>query len=202
MEYICIEKLHNLLRVEKAIFGQPTSPTKCKSKFFSGGGAGMVTPSVLPPPYKQFLGLPTPILRCFWKDFLMTPIPYYPTSSIFHCYPHPSPPPPPLKFNQTLRQCIDPEVLTSKSCHSNLSTTVLLLVFRQGSSKFEFTVKGELTYWQDQFLIVHNSVQILYLKVLVQIDELFQTEAKEKYFGNLTCVPGIGGNYNIICNCA
>ena len=55
----------------------------------------------------------------------------------------------------------------------NFSTTVLLLVFRQGSSKFEFTVKGELTYWQDQFLIVHNSVQILYLKVLVQIDEPF-----------------------------
>ena len=101
----------------------------------------------------------------------MTPIPYYPTSSIFHCYPHPSPP---IKnFNRTLRQCIDPGVLTSKSCHSSFSPTVLLLVFRQGSSEFEFTVKGELTYWQDQFLIVHNSVQILYLKVLVQIDESF-----------------------------
>ena len=70
MEYICIEKLHDLLRVEKAIFGQPTSPTKCTSNFFSGGGgggAGMVTLSVLPPPYKQFLRLPTPILRCFGK---------------------------------------------------------------------------------------------------------------------------------------
>ena len=40
MEYICTEKLHNLLRVEKATFGQPSSPTKCKSKFFSGGGGG------------------------------------------------------------------------------------------------------------------------------------------------------------------
>ena len=129
MEYICIEKLHNLLRVEKAIFGQPTSPTKCTSNFFFRGGrvAGMVTPSVLPPPYKQFLRLPTPILRCFWKDFLMTPIPYCPTSSIFHCYPHPSPPP--IKnFNRTLRQCIDPGVLTSKSCHSNFSTSVALSV--------------------------------------------------------------------------
>ena len=56
---------------------------------------------------------------------------------------------------------------------SNFSTTVLLLVFRKGSSKFGFTVKGELTHWQDQFLIVHNSVEILYLKVLVQIDESF-----------------------------
>ena len=103
--------------------------------FFLGGGrAGMVTSSVLPPPYKQLLRLLTPILRCFWKDFLMTPIPYDPTSSIFHCYPHPSPR---IKnFNQTLRQCIDPGVLTSKSCHSNFSPTVLFLVFRQGFSKF------------------------------------------------------------------
>ena len=79
---------------------------------------------------------------------------------------------------------------------------MLLSVFRQEPSIFEFTVKGELTYWQDQFLIVHNSVQMLHLKVLVQIDESFPTEAKEKYFRNLTRVPGIGGNYNIICNCA
>ena len=54
--------------------------------------AGIVTPSVLPPIYKQFLRFPTPILRRFWKDFLTTPIPYYLTSSVFHCYPHPSPP--------------------------------------------------------------------------------------------------------------
>ena len=40
-------------------------------------------------------------------------------------------------------------------------------------SRFEFTVKGDLTCWQDQFLIVHNPAQILYLKVLVQVDESF-----------------------------
>ena len=115
-----------------------------RANFFSGRGAGMVTPSVLPSPYKQFLRLPTPILRCFWKDFLMTPslLPH-----IKYLSPLPPPKPPIKNFNQTLRQCIDYGVLTSKSCHSNFSTTVLLLVFRQGSSKFEFTVKGELTYW-------------------------------------------------------
>ena len=69
-------------------------------------------------------------------------------------------------------------------------------------SKFEFTIKGELTYLQDQFVIVHNSVQILYLTVLAQIDESFETEAKEKCLGNLTCVPYNGGNCNIIYNCA
>ena len=68
-------------------------------------------------------------------------------------------------------------------------------------SKFEFTLKTELKYWQDQFWMVHNSVQILYLKFWVQIDELFQTEAKGKYFGNVTCDPGNGGKYNIIFNC-
>ena len=146
MECICTEKLHNLLRVEKAIFGQPTSPTKCKSKFFFGGGGRDGDTLCTPSPLQAIFAFTHPYFKMFWKDFLMTPIPYYPTSSIFYCYPHPSPPPPPIKdFKQTLRQCIDPGVLTSKSCHSNLSTTVLLLVFRQGSSKFEFTVKGELT---------------------------------------------------------
>ena len=30
---------------------------------------------------------PPPVLRCFWKDPLMTPIPQHPISSIFHCHP-------------------------------------------------------------------------------------------------------------------
>ena len=59
------------------------------------GGAMVVTPSSPHPPYEQLLPLPTPCLRYFWKDPLMTP--HHPTSSILHCYPlpihHPSPPP-------------------------------------------------------------------------------------------------------------
>ena len=47
-------------------------------------------------PTNNFSFYPLPILRCFWKDSLMTSHPYQPTSSIFHCYPlpshHPCPP--------------------------------------------------------------------------------------------------------------
>ena len=65
----------------------------CMIKIFQGGRGGdtFETPS----PYEQLLPLPTPVLRCFWKDPLMTP--HHPTSSTFHCYPPPHPPPlPPL----------------------------------------------------------------------------------------------------------
>ena len=45
--------------------------------------------------YNFSLYLPPPVLRCFWKDPLMTP--HQPTSSMFHCYPlpiyHPFPQP-------------------------------------------------------------------------------------------------------------
>ena len=65
----------------------------CIIKTFREGG--VVTPSKPPPPYEQLLPLP-PVLRCFWKNPLMTP--HHPTSSSFHCYPPPHPPPPPLKI--------------------------------------------------------------------------------------------------------
>ena len=64
-------------------------------KIFQGGRGGdtFKTPS---PPMNNFCLYPPPILRCFWKDPLMTPTPHHPTSSTFHCYPlpihHPSPP--------------------------------------------------------------------------------------------------------------
>ena len=51
-----------------------------------------------PPPTNNFYLYSHRVLRCFWKDPLMTP--HHPTSSILHCYP-PSPsttPPPPLKI--------------------------------------------------------------------------------------------------------
>ena len=50
-------------------------------------GAGVVTPWKPPPPTNNFCLYPPPILRCIWKDPLMTPTPHHPTSSIFHCYP-------------------------------------------------------------------------------------------------------------------
>ena len=65
-------------------------------------GAGVVTPSKPPPPTNNFCLFPPPILRCFWKDPLMTP--HHPTSSIFHCHPHPIHhpfSPPPKNFDHT-----------------------------------------------------------------------------------------------------
>ena len=47
-----------------------------------------MTPSRLPPPSSNFCLYPPPVLRCFWKDPLMTPPPP-PTSSILHYYPLP-----------------------------------------------------------------------------------------------------------------
>ena len=41
----------------------------CTIKIF-GVGTGVVTPSLPLSPYEQFLPLPTPISRCFWKDSL------------------------------------------------------------------------------------------------------------------------------------
>ena len=64
-------------------------------------GAGVVTPSKPSPPINNFRLYPPPVLRCFWKDPLMTP--HHPTSSIFHYYPPPHPPPlPPRNFDHTL----------------------------------------------------------------------------------------------------
>ena len=75
--------------------------SKCMIKIFRG--AGVVTPSKPPPPNEQFLPLPTPCFKMFWKDPLMTPHPHHPTSSTFHCYPLPIHHPfPPKKFDHTL----------------------------------------------------------------------------------------------------
>ena len=52
------------------------------------------------PPTNSFCLYPPPVLRCFWKDPLMTSRPH-PTSSTFHCYPPPylSPLPPKKKVD-------------------------------------------------------------------------------------------------------
>ena len=76
---------------------------KCMIKIFWGGRGGdtFETPS---PPTNNFCLYPPPVLRCFWKDPLMTP--HHPTSSTFHCYPPPHPPPlpPPKNFDHALSE--------------------------------------------------------------------------------------------------
>ena len=68
---------------------------------FSGGQGWWHFQNPLPP-MNNFCLYPPPVLRCFWKDPLMTPHPHHPTSSTFHCYPPPHPPPlPPKNFNHT-----------------------------------------------------------------------------------------------------
>ena len=131
MEYVCIEELHNLLRSEKAIFGQPTSPTKCTSNFFLGGGRDgdtLCTSTLL----QAIFAFTHPYFKMFLERFLNdhhSPLPHFKYLSLLP--PPKPPPPPPIKnFDRTLRQCIDPGVLTSKSCHLNFSPTVLFLVFR------------------------------------------------------------------------
>ena len=70
---------------------------RCMIKIFRG--AGLVTPSKLPPslPYEQLLPLPTPVFRCFWKDPLMTPHPTPPHFKHLSLLPPPHPPPLPPK---------------------------------------------------------------------------------------------------------
>ena len=78
---------------------------KCMIKIFWGGQGG---DTFKPPPRtNNFCLYPPPVLRCFWKDPLMTPCPHHPTSSILHCYPllpHPPPLLPPKNFDHTLIQ--------------------------------------------------------------------------------------------------
>ena len=54
---------------------------------FSGGRGGDTLELAPLSPMNNFCLYPPPVLRCFWKDPLMTP--HHPTSSIFHCYPLP-----------------------------------------------------------------------------------------------------------------
>ena len=66
---------------------------KCMIKIFRGGRGG---DTFKPPrPYKQLLPLPTPCLRCFWEDLLMTPTPHFKHCSLL-------PPSPPENFDHTL----------------------------------------------------------------------------------------------------
>ena len=59
----------------------------CMIKIFDGQGWRHLQD--LLPLTNNFYLYPPPILRCFEKDSLTTPIPRHSTSSIFHCYPLP-----------------------------------------------------------------------------------------------------------------
>ena len=70
----------------------------------------MVTPSKPLPPMNNFCLYPPPVLRCFWKDPLMTPPPHHPTSSILHCYP----PKLQVNYGKAIRSNFAPDVNTGK----------------------------------------------------------------------------------------
>ena len=88
------------------LVGKELPYKRCMIKLFRGGRGGdtFKTPSH---PVNNFCLYPPRVLRCFWKDPLMTP--HHPTSSIFHCYPlpihHPFPPLKILIIHKLFQQC-------------------------------------------------------------------------------------------------
>ena len=68
-----------------------------------------------PSPTNNFSFYLPPILRCLWKDSLMTSHSHHPTSSTFHCYPLPShhPCPPNKTFDNTPSAFRINEILTT-----------------------------------------------------------------------------------------
>ena len=89
--------LYGLFLIGLFYTGKESTDRRCMIKIFRGDGAGVVTPSKPPPPTNNFCLYPPPVLRCFWKDLLMTPTPTTPLEASFTVTPlpihHPSPPP-------------------------------------------------------------------------------------------------------------
>ena len=124
-----ISKLHHFFYIEwinevtatfvgqkhQEILGTLSSRTRLRRRGvqlkFSGGVTGVVTPSKAPSPTKNFCLYPPAVLRCFWKNPLMTPTPTTPTTPLqasFTATPSPSTTPAPHKnFGHTCgRQAI------------------------------------------------------------------------------------------------
>ena len=72
----------------------------------------MVTPSKPPPPTNNFCLYPPPVLRCFWKDPLMTPT--TPLQASFTATPHPLP----KNFDHTLK---------CKATHENTAIFIMVV---------------------------------------------------------------------------
>ena len=75
---------------------------KCMIKIFRGGQGWWHHQNPLPPT-NNFCLYPPPILRCFWKDPLMTPPPHFKHLSLLPPSPSTTPPPPPKNFDCTQR---------------------------------------------------------------------------------------------------
>ena len=84
----------------------------CMIKIFQGGRGG--DPFKPPPSMNNFCLYPPPVLRCFWKDPLMSPHPSAPLQTSFTATPVPIHHPfPPKNFDHTLCDKLMKEVDTS-----------------------------------------------------------------------------------------
>ena len=82
-------------------------------------GAGVVTPSKPLPPTNNFCLYPPPVLRCVWKDPLMTPT--TPLQASFTAAPTPSTTPSPLKILIIHQALLTALYVQSLSCPSSVS---------------------------------------------------------------------------------
>ena len=109
VSYLCMGQKYSFCSANHQLVSVAT-PLVYDKNFPGGrrGGDTFKTPS----PTNSFCLYPYPVLRCFWKDPLMTltPPPHHPTTRTFHCYPLPLPihhPSLPKNFNHTLvKRCL------------------------------------------------------------------------------------------------
>ena len=96
---------------------------RCTIKIFWGGGRGGDTFKT-PSPTNNFCLYPPPVLRCFWKDPLMTPTPHFKHLSLLPT-PSTTPPPPPLKI-LIIHQCFSPIFFFFNEVIDNVENNILL----------------------------------------------------------------------------
>ena len=92
---------------------------RCMIKIFRGGRGGDTFKTS--PPTNNFCLYPPPVLRCFWKDPLMTPPPTTPLQASFTATPLPIHHPfPPKNFDHTLeRVSREMGMLNPRWCQAN-----------------------------------------------------------------------------------